>query len=63
MKRSKPETALLPTDDNSQQRWTDVFESIAHMRDALEQIGCRHASKELACQALKRFEKSMKHRR
>jgi hypothetical protein len=60
MKRSKPETALLPTDDNPEQLWADIFETIAHMRGALKQIGYRHASKELARQALKRFDKSMK---
>ena len=62
MKRSNPETAPLPTDDNPEQPWADVFEAIAHMRDALEQIGYRQASTELAGQALKRFDKSMKQR-
>ena len=62
MKRSKPETAQVPTEDNSEQPWADVFEAIAYMRDALEQIGYRHASKGLARQALKRFENSMKPR-
>jgi hypothetical protein len=62
MKRSKPETALLPTGDNPEQPWADVLEAIAYMRDALERIGYRHASKELARQALKRFENSMKPR-
>jgi len=52
----------VPRDDNPEQPWADVFEAIANMRDALERIGYRHACKELARQALKRFDKSMKQR-
>ena len=61
MKSNKPGIPLRPT-DKFEQPWADVLETIANMRDALEQIGYRHASKELARQALKRFNKSMKQR-
>jgi hypothetical protein len=44
----------------SEQTWRDAAEAIAHMREALELIGYHHALKQLAREALKRFDSAMK---
>jgi hypothetical protein len=62
MKRGKPDIPLRPT-DKSEQPWADVLETIADMREALERIGCRDAPRQLARQALTRFDNLRKGRK
>jgi hypothetical protein len=44
----------------SEQTWSDLLDAIAHMREALERIAYRNAPKQLAREALNRFDSSIK---
>jgi len=59
MKRSKHEIHLR-SGQKSERTWGDLLDAIAYMSEALERIGYRDAPKQLAREAFRRFNSSIK---